>query len=112
MKDNSPEANKKKKKKAQPDDGGLFKDMPIREHLKGDQLYQFPKMKKKGLLTKSLFIYLFILFYLTYFILFIYLFIFIFYYFNKVLKFFAGLQVSSYLLHIASGQGTGTVKFI
>ena len=39
MKDNSPEANKKKKKKAQPDDGSLFKDMPIREYLKGDQLY-------------------------------------------------------------------------
>ena len=39
MKDNSPEANKKKKKKAQPDDGSLFKDMPIREHLKCDQLY-------------------------------------------------------------------------
>ena len=39
MKDNSPEANKKKKKKAQPDDGSLFKDVPIREHLKGDFLF-------------------------------------------------------------------------
>lgn len=86
MKDNSPEANKKKKKKAQPDDGSLFKDMPIREHLKGDQLYQFPKMKKKGLLTKSLFIYLFILFYLTYFILF-YLFICLFLFFTTLIKF-------------------------